>query len=73
MFTAKKKQALLWGLAIVLVALGVVTTSLKDAPALAYGLEIISGNDRTEIFGPTKEPALLAGLNTRKAGTQVMY
>jgi hypothetical protein len=73
MFTEKRQQALQLGLAMILVVLGVYITSLKDTPVLAYGLEIISGNDRADISGPATEPALLAGLNTRKAGTQVMY
>ena len=77
MFTASKKQALLLTLAAVLVALATFTSSLRDAPALAAGLEIISGNDRAAIFGPimepVKEPVLLAGIRIKGSGTQVAF
>ena len=66
MITLKKTKALLLGLTMALVALGVLET-LPGVERLAVtaGLEIISGNDRMAIFGPVKEPTLFAGSNLK--------
>jgi hypothetical protein len=82
MFAVKKQQALLWGLAIILVAMGIIEAlpgvgkrnfELTPGEALmtvTSGLEIISGNVRTAIFGPVKEPALFAGSNAKRFGQE---
>ncbi|GAB4425058.1 MAG: hypothetical protein Fur0044_23150 [Anaerolineae bacterium] len=83
MSTLKRKQALLWGLAIVLVALSIIEalpgigkrnfeiTPREGGRAVTSGLEIISGNIRPAIFGPVQEPALLAGASRKAARTEV--
>jgi hypothetical protein len=85
MFSLKKKQALLLGLAIVLVALSIIetlpgvgkrnfeTTPREGAMTVTSGLEIISGNIRTAIFGPVQEPALLAGSSRKASRTEVSF
>lgn len=85
MSTLKKKQALLWSLAIVLVALSIIEalpgvgkrnfeiTPGEGARAVISGLEIISGNVQTAIFGPVQEPALLAGSSRKASRTEVSF
>ena len=72
MITLKKTKTLLLGLAMALVALGVLET-LPGVERLAVtaGLEIISGNNRASIFGPMLEPAFLAGTNTKLFGQEI--
>ena len=73
MFIAKKAKALLLGLAMALVALGVFETLPRvERLAVTSGLEIISGNDRAGVFEPTTEPAL-AGVKTRSTGTEIAF
>jgi hypothetical protein len=83
MISIKKQQALLWGLAIILVALGIIEalpgvgkrnfeiTPREGAITVTSDLEIISGNVRTVILGPMKEPALLAGASKKWSQTEV--